>query len=298
MKKRRRNKFSSSKINPSSFHISQWKFYLFLIPMAMLMVLPIVFVINHAFKPMEELFLWPPTFFARRPTVENFTNLFRVATGATIPISRYLFNTFVVTAASIILTLVISVAAGYALSKKDFRLKKVLFEINTIALMFVPIAVAVPRYLVLVHMGLIDTFSVNILPMVVTPVSVFLIKQFIDTNVPDSLIEAARIDGATDLYILRKIVVPLAAPALATVSILVFQGAWGYSEASMLYIDNEAYRTFAYFIGTNVVAGGGMRVATAGMAAASSLVMFFPNLIIFIFMQSRIMNTMAHSGIK
>ena len=296
--RRRKSGFQNSKINPKGFHISQWKFYAFLLPMAAFMVLPIIFIFNHALKPMDELFLWPPTFLVRRPTLQNFSNLLNTATGAHIPASRYMFNTLVVTFFAIMITLALSVAAGYALSKKDFRMKKILFEINTLALMFVPIAVAVPRYLVMVNLGLIDTFAVNILPLVVTPVGVFLIKQFVDTNVPDSLVEAARIDGATDLYILWKIVVPLAAPALATVSILVFQSAWSYTEASVLFINNESYRTFAYFISTFVVSGGGMRVATAGMAAASTLIMFIPNLVIFIFMQSRIMNTMAHSGIK
>ena len=298
MKRKRRYSFQSSKINPKSFHISQWKFYLFLLPMAAFMILPIVFIFNHALKPIDELFMWPPTFFVRRPTIENFNNLINTASGTHIPAARYLFNTLVVTFFAIIITLAISVAAGYALSKKDFKIKNILFKINTLALMFVPIAVMVPRYLIIVNLGLIDTFSVNILPLVISPVSVFLIKQFVDTNVPDSLIEAARIDGASDLFILHRIVVPLVVPALATVTIMVFQASWAYTEASVLFINNESYRTFPYFIQTFVASGGGMHVATAGMAAASTLIMFIPNLIIFIFMQSKIINTMAHSGIK
>ena len=296
--KKRKSGFLSSKINPKGFHISQWKFYAFLLPMSMFMILPIVFIFNHAFKPVEELFFWPPRFFVRRPTLRSFENLISLTTDTHIPVSRYLFNTFVVTVIAILITLVISVAAGYALSKKDFRVKNILFQINTLALMFVPIAVTVPRYMIIVNLGLIDSFAVNILPLVVSPVSVFLIKQFVDTNVPDSLVEAARIDGASDLYILWKVVLPLVTPALATVTIMVFQSSWAYTEASVMFINNESYRTFAYFITTFVTTGGGMHVATAGVAAASTLIMFIPNLIIFIFMQSRIINTMAHSGIK
>ena len=160
--------------------------------------------------------------------------------------------------------------------------------------MFVPIAVTIPRFIIIVNLGLIDKFISNILPIIAMPVGLFLIKQFID-QIPDSLIEAARIDGAGEVTILFRVIMPMVKPALATVAILSFQSAWGATEASVYFINDESLKTFAYYISTFTATGN---AATQGVSAASALIMFVPNLIIFIFMQSQVMDTMAHSGIK
>lgn len=287
--------FHGTKINPDRFDKSQLKFYLVLIPMAIFMGLPIVYIFSHAFKPMDELFAYPPKFFVKNPTFDNFTNLFEAMDLSGVPISRYLFNSFTSTLAIVLLTIVISALAGFALSKKKFKLKGIIFEINTLALMFVPIAVGIPRYLVIVRTGLIDNFWAHILPVLAMPMGIFLVKQFMD-QLPDSLIEAAKIDGASDLRIFFQIIMPLVKPALATIAILSFQSAWNNVEPSTLYINNESLKNFAFYMSTLTSANNG--VAGQGMAAASALIMFIPNLVIFIFMQGKVMNTMAHSGIK
>ena len=184
--------------------------------------------------------------------------------------------------------------AAYVFSKKKFRAKKTLFAISMMGLMFASVAVAIPRYFVVVYLGLHDNFLANIIPLLVTPTGVFLIKQFVD-QLPDALVEAAVIDGATDYQIFRKIIFPLVQPALATVAIMSFKGAWNASEASSLFIDNETLKTFPFYISTLISSGG---VASAGVSAAATLIMLLPNLIMFIVLQSRVMNTMAHSGIK
>ena len=135
-------------------------------------------------------------------------------------------------------TLIVGTGAGYVLSKKHFRARNALLEINNLALMFCAVAVAIPRYFVIAKLGLLDTFWANIVPLLATPVGVFLIKQFID-GLPDALIEAAYIDGANDYQILFKIIMPLIKPALATLTIMTFQSAWGATEASTLLINNE-----------------------------------------------------------
>lgn len=287
--------FHGNRINPQHFGRGQIKFYLLLIPLALFMVLPIVFLINNAFKPVEELLAYPPTFLVKRPTLMNFKRMLSIASGLSLQPSRYLFNTFLLTSLVLLFSLLLSVAAGYALSKRQFKIKRLIFEINTLALMFVPVAVGVPRFLIMVRLGLYDTFWANVVPLIVLPVGLFLIKQFVD-GIPDSLMEAARIDGASDWTILRRIVIPLARPALATIAILSFQAAWGSVEASQLYINKEAYKSFAYYISSFVTTGDGP--VAAGVSAASALVLFLPNLLIFILMQSRVMNTMAYSGIK
>lgn len=287
--------FKSSGINPKKFHRSQIKFYLFLIPFSVFMALPIVFIFNHAFKPLDELYAFPPRFFVQNPTLENFENLFQLAEASGIPMSRYLFNSIFVTIVVVFLSILLSTLAGYALSKKQFKAKHVLLEINNVALMFVPIAVMIPRFLTVSAIGIEDTFFAHILPLVAMPVGLFLVKQFMD-QIPDSLIEAAVIDGANDLKIYWTIILPLIKPAIATAAILAFQLVWNDLETSTLYTTSENMRTLAFFMNTlaaqtNVVVG-------QGMAAVASLIMFVPNLILFIILQSKVMNTMAHSGLK
>jgi ABC-type glycerol-3-phosphate transport system permease component len=184
---------------------------------------------------------------------------------------------------------------GYALSKKKFRAKKTLFQINQTALMFVATAVAIPRYLVVTSLGLTNTFLAHVIPYLAMPVGLFLVKQFID-QVPDELIEAAKIDGANDWHILTKIVGPLVKPALATVAILSFQFIWNSTESSSIYIVDETRKTFAFYMSTLTAASSGP--AGVGISAAAGLIMFLPNLIIFVIMQSNVMDTMSHSGIK
>ncbi|NMA85471.1 MAG: carbohydrate ABC transporter permease [Epulopiscium sp.] len=284
-----------NRMNPPKFHRSQLKFYAFLIPMAIFMGLPIVFIFNHAFKPMDELFAFPPRFFVVHPTLDNFRNLLTTSRSSAIPVSRFAFNSIVVTLLVVIASVVLSSMAGFALSKMNFKGKHLIFEINNAALMFVPIAVTIPRYLTIDILGMTNTYWAHILPLLSMPIGLFLIKQFID-QIPDSLIEAAVIDGATEVNLYFTIILPLVRPALATAAILAFQAVWNNLESSSLFVTNESLRTLAFYM--NTLASNTGIVAGQGMAAAATLIMFLPNLILFIILQSKVMNTMAHSGIK
>lgn len=288
----------NSRINPQGFHVSQIKFYLILIPLAVFMLLPMVFIFSHAFKPPDELFAYPPRLFVSNPTFKNFTDLFAKITNSGVPVSRYLFNSVLITAITIVASIVVSSTAAFALSKKKFKLKKTLFAINTVALMFVPIAVTIPRFLIINDLNLMNTFSVHILPMLAMPVGLFLIKQFID-GIPDEVIEAAQIDGASDLSVYRFIILPMVKPAIATIAILTFQATWNNTDISTNYINTESLKTFAFYLSTlTSSAVGANTVAGVGTAAAASLIMFLPNLVIFIILQSQVMSTMSHSGLK
>jgi ABC-type glycerol-3-phosphate transport system permease component len=287
-------------INPQGFHVSQIRFYVILVPLAALMLLPIIYIFSSAFKPPDELFAYPPQFLVTSPTFKNFTDLFSILSNSGIPISRYLFNSILITVITVAASIFVSSAAAYSLSKKRFKLKQVLFEINTVALMFVPIAVTIPRFLVIENLNLLDTFWVHILPVLALPVGVFLLKQFID-GIPDEVIEAAQIDGASDWRIYWGIILPMIRPALATIAILTFQAAWNNAEISTLYINNESMRTLAFYLSTLTAAtttGVATSVAGQGMAAAAALIMFLPNLIIFILLQGQVMSTMSRSGLK
>jgi len=287
--------FSPIKINPKKFTMAQVPFLMMVAPVAVFMLMPLLYIFNHAFKPFDELIEYPPKFFVRRPTLENLFELFETATTTGIPVSRYLFNSIVITALVVFLSIFLSTITGYALSKLKFHIKGAISHINTLAMMFVGTAVIIPRYIIIEQLGLIDNFLVHIVPVIAIPVGLFLVKQFID-QIPNELLDAAKIDGANSFQIYWKIILPLIKPAIATIAILSFQAVWNNADISATYINSDSLKTFAYYMQTlssssNVVAG-------AGMSAVASLIMFLPNLIIFIILQNKVMNTMVHSGIK
>lgn len=288
--------FQGMKINPKGYHKSQLKFYAVLIPMAIFVALPLIFIVSHAFKPTNELYAYPPRFFVRVPTFQNFRDLVSIAADSGIPFSRYLFNSILVTGLGVFLSVLVTSLAAYSLSKLKFKGQKLLFEINTLALMFVPIAVTIPRYLTIARLGLIDNYLVLILPLIAMPVGLFLVKQFIDQT-PNELIESAKIDGASEMEIFIYIIIPVIAPAIATVGILSFQLLWNDVVGSTLFINDESLKTLAFYFST-LASRTGNTIAGQGILAAATLITFVPNIVIFIFFQSRVMNTMAHSGIK
>ncbi len=294
IKRRKKGNFQGSRINPRFFSFGQVKFYLILIPLAAFMILPVIMILNRAFMPLGELFAFPPHIWVHNPTLNNFKSLFALSSTTGVPLLRYLLNSVIVTFLTVLLNLIITILGAYTFSKKNFKGKSALFEINQLALMFVPTAVAISRYMVIVQLKLTDTWLVHVLPLAAMPVGLFLVKQFTD-QIPDALIEAAVMDGAKELTIIRKIIVPLIRPALATSIVLTFQQVWMAVEASNNYVNDDSMRTLAYYLNS---LSTNNTVAAAGMTAAASVILFVPNLIIFICMQSQVMNTMSHSGIK
>ena len=288
--------YKGHRMNPDKFEKGQIKLYLFVVPLALITGLPIVYIFFHAFKPMEELFAFPPKFITTNPTFDNFRQLFKASRAAGIPLSKYVFNSLLITLSVVLSSMILSSAAAYAMSKLKFKGRDFIFNLNQLAIMFVPVAVMIPRYLVVEGLGLTDTYWSQILPLIPLPVSVFLLKQFVDT-VPDSLIEAAYMDGATELHVYFKIIIPMIKPALATAAILVFQQVWSNLEASNYYISDEGLKSLVFYMNT-LASANGNSVAGQGVQAAASLLMFLPNLILFCILQNKVMNTMAHSGIK
>lgn len=289
--------YKGHKINPKKFEKSQIKIILMVLPMVLLTGLPIVYIIFHAFKPMEELFAFPPKFITTNPTLDNFRMLFKTSRTAGIPLSKYIFNSILITVTVVFSSLVFSTAAAYALSKLKFKGRAAMMQINQLALMFVPVAVMIPRYLVVNVLGLTNSYWAQILPLIPLPVALFLLKQFVD-QVPDSLIEAAYMDGAKEGQIYLKVIIPLIKPAIATAAILVFQQVWTNLEASNYYINDDGLKTLTFYMNTLASTTTTNTVAGQGVAAAASLILFLPNLILFCLLQNKVMNTMAHSGIK
>lgn len=284
-----------NRVNPGKFQKSQIKIYVVLLPMTLIMLLPLLYIVNHAFKPLEELFAYPPKFFVTNPSLVNFEKLAGATETSTVPLSRYIFNSVFVAVCVLAFTLVFTTMAAYALSKLQFRGKKLLLNMNDVGLMFVAVALQIPRYLIIDKLHLHDTYLAHILPVIVMPVGLLLMKQFID-GVPTELMEAARIDGASEFKIYRKIVIPIVRPAMATVSILMFQEVWNNLETSSMYVDTDAVKTFAFYM--NTLSSNTNSVSGQGHAAVATLIMLIPNVVLFVIMQSKVMSTMATSGIK
>lgn len=169
--------FQGNRINPTRFSSGQIKFHIIAFPLSIFMILPVVFLIGNAFKPLGELFKFPPTIFAHNPTLDNFKNLMNLAGSTGIPMSRYFLNSMIVTVLTVVLNLLITIMAAYVFSKKKFKIKGALWEINQMALMFVATAVSIPRYLIIVKIGAYNTWFAHILPLIAMPVGLFLVNS-------------------------------------------------------------------------------------------------------------------------
>ncbi|SDX20942.1 carbohydrate ABC transporter permease [Paenibacillus sp. CF384] len=269
---------------------------IFLTLLGLFMLLPVVFVFSQAFKPIGELFAYPPKFYVVNPTLFNYQQLFQQSVTAVVPFTRYLFNSILTTGATVAGIVLISTMAAYAFSKITFPGSKALNALIIVSLMFAPESVGIPRYLVITHIGIMNTYLAHILPLVAMPVGVFLLKQFVD-QVPDELIEATKIDGGREYTIFVRIIMPMCLPATATVAILAFQASWAQTETSNLFVTIESMKTLPYYV-TTLTNGAANNVVGQGIAAAASLIIFVPNIVFFMLSQRRVMATMAHSGIK
>ena len=265
--------------------------FLFLCAVGVFMALPLVYVIVNAFKPLDEIFMFPPRFFVRNPTMNNFSELYIVLADSWVPFSRYVFNTLFITATGTLFHVLFASMAAFALCKIDLPGKNLLFFIVVNSLMFTPAVTGVPNYMIMTNLRLTDTYWSIILPVVGGSMGLFLMKQFMST-VPDALIEAAKIDGAHQMTIFWRVVMPQVKPAWLTLIIFSFQNLW--NTGTNVLIQSEQLKTLSYAI-NQIVAGG---IARAGVGSAVIVVMMIVPIVVFIFTQSNIIETMASSGLK
>lgn len=265
--------------------------FLFLGAFGVFTSLPLVLTINRAFMPLDELFLFPPRFFVRNPTMSNFSDLFIIMQESWVPFSRYLLNSFIITGFGTLGHLLFASMAAYPLAKNDFPFKNVLFSMVVLALMFTAHVTGIPTFLIISALGINNTYLAVILPAFSAPLGLYLMKQFME-QIPDSLIESARLDGASEFYIWRKIVMPNVKPAWLTLIILMFQGLWITTGGVFLRSEELKPLTFAM---QQIQLGG---VARAGANAAVMFITMAVPITFFIFSQSKIIETMATSGMK
>lgn len=281
--------YESRKVNRST--AGNVGIFIVLLLVGSFMVLPMVYSIVQAFKPMEEIFIFPPRFFVTNPTLKNFKLIGQLAGNLWVPFSRYLFNSIFVTIIGTFGNVMISSMAAYPLAKHNFPGKNILFKIVTVALLFSGGVIGLAQYIVMAKLGMIDTYWALILPTIASPMGLFLMKQFM-VGINDSLLEAARMDGMGEGRIFFSIVMPLVKPAWLTQIIFAFQGIWSMTGGQFIY--SEELKLFPTAL-AQIQSGG---IARAGVAAAASLIMLIPPVIMFLITQSSIMETMAHAGIK
>ncbi|ABP67994.1 carbohydrate ABC transporter permease [Caldicellulosiruptor changbaiensis] len=255
------------------------------------MALPLIYTIVNAFKPFDEIFIFPPRLYVRRPTLDNFVLLFQLATNMWVPFSRYVFNSLFICVVGTVGHILIASLAAYPLAKHQFAAKRIINEIIVLALLFTPQVTYIPLYIIMSNLRLIDTYGALIFPAWQMTLGLFLMRQFM-TQIPDALLEAAKIDGASELKTWWRIVMPNVKPAWLTLMILSFQQLWNQTGGSFIF--SESLKPLPTLMSQIAAAG----IARAGVGAAVALVLMIPPIILFIISQSSVMETMVNAGIK
>ena len=256
------------------------------------MFLPMLYVIMQSLKPLDELWLFPPRFYVKSPTLGNFGDLFSLMNESWVPFSRYIFNTVFITICGTFGNLIVASMAAYALAKMKFPGKNFLFQIVVLSLMFHQTVNQLSNFIIMSALGWVDTYLAIIIPALAGTMGLYLMKQFMESSVADSVLESARLDGASEFRTFLTIAMPMVKPAWLTLIIESFKGLW--NTGASIYIHSEELKTFNYAINQIVTAG----VARAGAAAASTVVMMIVPITVFVLSQSQIIETMGSSGMK
>ncbi|MDF2699014.1 MAG: ycjP 2 [Haloplasmataceae bacterium] len=252
---------------------------------------PLVFTIFNALKPLDEIFIFPPKLFPNNITFDNFVDLFNLIGNTQIPILRYFYNTVFVTLLGTAGHVLIASLAAYPLAKHDFPGRTIINQIVVYSLMFSAAVTSIPNYMIISGLGLVDSPWAIIIPSWGFTLGLFLMRQFM-VRVPTELLEAAKMDGAGEYTIYWKVVMPIVKPAWLTVVILLFQSLWSTDGGSLIF--TESLKPLSYAL-QQIVSGG---IARTGAAAAVSVIMLIVPISVFVINQSRIIDTMASSGLK
>ncbi|MBE6779641.1 MAG: carbohydrate ABC transporter permease [Ruminococcaceae bacterium] len=257
------------------------------------MALPMVFTVANAFKPLEELFIFPPTLYVKNPTLNNFAGISSVLRESWVPTGRFIINSVVITAFGVLGQVIFASLAAYVLAKEVFPGSKLLNKLIVLSLMFNGTVTSIPTYIIMANLKIVNTHLALILPACASSLGLFLMKQFMEQMVHTTILEAARVDGAGELRIFFQIVMPMCKPAWLTLIILSFQSLWG--NMGGLYIYDDELKTLPYAL-QNIMSGN--TIARSGVSSAVALLLIIPPLVTFILSQSNILETMGSSGIK
>lgn len=270
-------------------------FAIFMTALLVFTVFPMFAMVNRAFMPLEELFVYPPKIFVSHPTLKNFTELLTSLNASTVPFTRYIFNSIWITVATVLLSIIVSCMGAYGLVKHKPAGANALFAFVLAGLMFSGHVTQISNYMIVSGMGLINTYAALIVPKIAVAYNFFLVKQFCE-QLPDSLLEAARIDGAKEITVFFRIAMPLLKPAWSTLAVFSFVANWNDSFSPLVYITSMEMKTLPLALQT--LAGGAGVVARSGTAGAALLLTTVPTIIVYTVMRGRVMQTMTYSGIK
>ena len=256
------------------------------------MILPLIYANSQSLKPNNELWVFPPRFFAVTPTLDSNKNLFTLMSSSEIPFSRYIFNTVFITVVGTIGHIIIASLCAYPIASYRFPGSRSFFVLVQTSLMFSAAVTAIPSFIIVSRLKMLDTYWSLLLPAFASSLGLFLMKQFMEQSVPHAVLESAEMDGAGELRKFFTIVMPMVKPAWLTLMIFTVQGLWNTGASTYIY--SEQIKTFPYALSQIAAAG----VARAGVSAAISVLMMFVPLSVFIISQSNIIETMASSGMK
>ena len=285
-------KAAAKKVRLSRSKTGSFFILLFLLLVSSFMILPMFYAVIQSFKPIGEIYAYPPKFFVKNPTIDNYLQVFKLAGNLWVPFSRYLLNSVFVSVVGTFIYIIIATLAAYFLAKSGLKSANWLTNVIVLAIMFSGGVTAVPQYVVISKLGLVNTWGAIIFPAFASTMGVFLMKQFMVSSIPDDLLEAARIDGAGEYRIYHSIVLPNVKPAWLTLLIYTFQALWNGDGGTYIYSENMKLLPTVL---SNIASGG---LARAGAAAAVSVIVMLPPIMIFIYSQSSVMETMTHSGLK
>jgi multiple sugar transport system permease protein len=252
-------------------------------------LLPFAWMFLGAFKTQSELLQRPITWWPETPTLENFAAWF-----TDLHIGTFFLNSLVVAIFTVLGNLLFCSMVGYALAKMDFPGKRFLFLLVMVMLMVPGVVTFVPLFVMVSKMGLVSTYPALILPFLAAPMGVFLMRQFI-MGIPDSLIEAARIDGAGELRTFLRIVLPLCGPPLATLGILTFLGSWNNFLWPLVVAQSEEMYTLPVALS---LYSTGQNATNYGLLLAGSVLIITPILLLFVALQRHFIQGVASTGIK
>lgn len=263
-----------------------------LVVLGIFMFIPLYYVVIQSFKPLDELWMFPPRFIVMKPTFKNYKDLFVQMNVSWVPFSRYIFNTIFVSVVGTVGNLFFSSLAAYGFAKIPFPGRKWMFKTIRTSLMFHSTVTSITSYFIMSRLGWVDTYLAKIIPAFCTTLGLYLMKQFMDTNVSEAVLESSRLDGASELRTFWVIAMPMVKPAWLTLIIYCFQGLW--NAGASMYIQSEQLKSFNYAI-QQIVAGG---IKRAGAGAAATVIMMMVPILVFIITQSNIIETMGSSGMK
>ena len=269
--------------------------YILLAALVVIAGLPLFAMVCRSLMPLDELYIYPPRLIVRNPTLRNFSDLLTSLSSSTVPFTRYIFNSLLTTVVTVIVSILICCLGAYGLVKHTPAGSGFIFAVVLAALMFSPHVTQIPNYLVVNKLGLVNTYWALIIPKIAVAYNFFLVKQFCE-QLPDSILEAARIDGAKELRVFWTIAMPLLRPAWTTLAVFSFVNNWNDYFSPLIFISSNALKTLPLALQT--LSGGAGVVGRAGTVGAATFLTTLPSILVFAIMRGKVMETMSFSGIK